>query len=140
MSKLVAPHREVPVKVNAWVDKGVAGIVKALSEFDNVVTFESCQGAKHKGMWVCFQYRADNRYSSQALSYFVLEFLGPRLASELGDLATVQVHTMPGGSALGEIMVRAGAERRVESILRQLSCTWAIGAGAKARRLSLKQN
>jgi hypothetical protein len=37
-------HREVPVKVNAWVDEGIADLVAALSEVDGLVTLESCQG------------------------------------------------------------------------------------------------
>jgi hypothetical protein len=37
-------HHEVPVKVNAWVDEGVADLVTALSEIDGLVTLESCQG------------------------------------------------------------------------------------------------
>lgn len=38
-------HREVPVKVNAWVDEGVADLVSALSEIEGLVTLESCQGS-----------------------------------------------------------------------------------------------
>lgn len=37
-------HREVPVKVNAWVDEGIADLVSALSQLEGLVTLESCQG------------------------------------------------------------------------------------------------
>jgi hypothetical protein len=37
-------HREVPVKVNAWVDMGIADLVTALSAIEGLVTLESCQG------------------------------------------------------------------------------------------------
>jgi len=29
-------HREIPVRVNAWVNEGIAPLVEALSEFENV--------------------------------------------------------------------------------------------------------
>jgi hypothetical protein len=31
----MAEHREVPVKVNAWVDEGIADLVSALSEIES---------------------------------------------------------------------------------------------------------
>jgi hypothetical protein len=34
-------HREVPVKLNAWVDEGIADLVAALSQVDGLVTLES---------------------------------------------------------------------------------------------------
>ena len=37
-------HHEVTVKVNAWVDEGIADLVAALSEVEGLVTLESCQG------------------------------------------------------------------------------------------------
>lgn len=37
------PHTEVPVKVNAWVDQGVAELVAALNEVNGVVTLDSCE-------------------------------------------------------------------------------------------------
>jgi len=37
-------HAEVPVKVNAWVDKGVAPLVEALNCYDDVWTTSSCEG------------------------------------------------------------------------------------------------
>lgn len=39
-----AGHKQVWVKVNARVDEGVAPRVVALSEFEDVVTYSSCQG------------------------------------------------------------------------------------------------
>ena len=37
-------HTEIPVKVTAWIDEGVAPLVEALNEFPQVVTLDSCQG------------------------------------------------------------------------------------------------
>jgi hypothetical protein len=36
-------HREVPVKVTAWVDEGVADLVLALNEIPGLETLDSCQ-------------------------------------------------------------------------------------------------
>jgi len=50
-------HREMPVKVNAWVDAGIADLVTALSEIDGLVTVESCQGdAGRRNAFVIFRF------------------------------------------------------------------------------------
>lgn len=36
-------HKEVPVKVIAWVDEGVAELVSALNEIPEIETLDSCQ-------------------------------------------------------------------------------------------------
>jgi hypothetical protein len=36
-------HREIAVKVNAWVDEGVAPLVTALNEVRAILTLDSCQ-------------------------------------------------------------------------------------------------
>lgn len=38
------PHREVSVKITAWVDEGIAPLVLALNEHPGVTTLDSCQG------------------------------------------------------------------------------------------------
>lgn len=37
------PHREIPVRVTAWVDEGVAELVKALNAMPGLMTLSSCQ-------------------------------------------------------------------------------------------------
>lgn len=37
-------HAEIPVKVNALVDRGVAPLVAAISEFPGLLTLDSCEG------------------------------------------------------------------------------------------------
>jgi hypothetical protein len=37
------PHKEVQVKVNAFVDEGIARLVVALNTIDGVVTLDSCE-------------------------------------------------------------------------------------------------
>jgi hypothetical protein len=48
-------HREVPVKVTAWVDEGVASLVTALNELPDVMTCASCQQGPRGGAYVLFR-------------------------------------------------------------------------------------
>jgi hypothetical protein len=36
-------HREVPVKVNAWVDEGVVPLLEALTAMPTIITLDSCE-------------------------------------------------------------------------------------------------
>jgi hypothetical protein len=47
-------HHEVPVKVTAWVDEGVAPLVLALNELADVQTLDSCQGSDQQPAHVFF--------------------------------------------------------------------------------------
>lgn len=47
-------HAEVPVKVNVWVDSGVAPLVCALSTWDDVVTLDSCEAGQDALAYVQF--------------------------------------------------------------------------------------
>lgn len=118
-------HREVPVKVNAWVDEGVADLVTALSEFDGIVTLESCQGDIQSGAWICFRYGSFQDNAWRELADFVLGFLGPKLAEEIGDRANVRVQVTSIGAAQGEISIAPGAEAIVEEVLRKLLSSYA---------------
>jgi len=37
-------HNQVIIKVNTFVDKGIAEVVSILNQIDNVITFSSCEG------------------------------------------------------------------------------------------------
>lgn len=52
------PHTEIPVKVNAWIDEGIAPIVFALNRFPEVVTLDSCEG-RDGSAYVHFAVRGD---------------------------------------------------------------------------------
>ena len=71
-------HREIPVKVTAWVDEGVAPLVAALSEFERVMTVDSCEGHGATGAYVLFRVRGDR---SEAVDF------ASDLAAELADAA-----------------------------------------------------
>jgi hypothetical protein len=49
-------HREIPVKVNAWVDEGIAPLVVALNEHERIWTLDSCQSDEALGAYVMFAF------------------------------------------------------------------------------------
>lgn len=57
----VCMHREIPVKVNALVDKGIAPLVEVLSRMDRVLTLDSCQGGRDSQSYVYFGYRGPQK-------------------------------------------------------------------------------
>ncbi|MEX0972009.1 MAG: hypothetical protein WDZ46_01970 [Solirubrobacterales bacterium] len=59
-------HTEIPVKVNAWVDYGIAPLVTALNEFENIWTLGSCEDEPSGVLapypaYVLFSYRQGGR-------------------------------------------------------------------------------
>jgi hypothetical protein len=44
MVECLTPHRQVPVKVNAFVDENIKILVEVLNSIEGVLTLESCQG------------------------------------------------------------------------------------------------
>ena len=114
-------HEQDWVKVNVRVDKGVLGIVSALSAFPRLETMESCEGDKCNGPWVCFKYGDYWDHPYRDLSDFVLGHIAPYLRRTVGDDATVRIQATPGGYIYGELDIRPGAASRVEAALRRLS-------------------
>ncbi len=73
-------HTEIPVKVNAWVDEGVAPLVRALNEFERVWTAASCENAPDSPLtpyaaYVMFSYQGSGSEAAQFGSQLV-EALG----------------------------------------------------------------
>jgi hypothetical protein len=117
----MATHEQTWVKVNVPVDRGVSGVVSALSAFSGLETIESCEGDHGRAAWVSFRY---GRYWSHLwhdLAEFVLGYLVPGLASRVGDDATVRIQGTPTGQIFGELSIRPGAASRVEAALRELA-------------------
>ena len=57
---MTCAHREVPVKVTAWVDVGVVPLVLALNEHDQIATVDSCEGYDDVGASVFFVHRGSS--------------------------------------------------------------------------------
>jgi hypothetical protein len=50
------PHKQVPCKVTAYVDEGMKELIELLNMFDELSTFESCQGRRGKLAFVYMDY------------------------------------------------------------------------------------
>ena len=117
----MATHEQVWVTVNAPVDKGVSGIISALSEFAGLETVESCESDIERRSWVCFRYGPYWKHPWRALADFVLGYMAPGLVAAVGDDANVRIQVTASGQIFGELSVRPGATHRVEMALHQLA-------------------
>jgi hypothetical protein len=122
-------HEQVWAKVNAPVDRGVADLVAALSEFPGLETVESCEGGADRPAWICFRY---GRYWQAAEPWretaeFVLGHLAPQLYDRVGDSATITLRPRGDGDAIADLTVRPEAKVEVQAAL------IAIAAGYQRR-------
>ena len=109
-------HREISVKVNAWVDEGIADLVLALSEIDGLVTLESCQGdGSGRSAFVIFQYGG-----WRDVGEFLYEKLLPALSADLRSAISLDVRAYDTEIAQGTILVSACAIPRLTAIVRKL--------------------
>ena len=116
----MASHPQTWVKVNVPVDRGIQGLVAALSLFPSLETIESCEGNEDHGAWVCFRYGAYWEHPWHDLADFVLGYMAPRLTEMVGDNANLRIQTKPSGNVFGELSIRPEAIPSVEMALRQL--------------------
>jgi hypothetical protein len=122
--RLALNHREVPIKVTAWIDEGVVPLVEALNTYPQVVTVASCEGHDDDhGAYVLFNCEGQDpaefaselgrALSDERVGYLLraewrpgnevalLELACPR--DEVGDLAAAvsacRTRLSPGGTA-----------------------------------------
>lgn len=113
----VPKHKQVFVKVNAPVDAGAAGLVSALSRFDSLQTLESCEDIKGWA-WVIFVYGDAQKWED--VGRFALGYIGPRIAQELGDRVTLNVHVSTSLLYRAEVAVRVPAIPAAVKLLTKL--------------------
>jgi hypothetical protein len=54
-------HKQVCVKVNAYVDEKIAPVIEAMAELDSVVTFQSCEDSNNMArIWFFYKEEYDN--------------------------------------------------------------------------------
>lgn len=118
-------HQQRYIQVNAPVDKGIASLVAALSQFQKLQTIESCQGDdSHIAAWICFQFGHYWLHPWKDLAEFVLGYFGPGLASKIGNMASVDIHIRSNGEPQGEIRVRPGAIDLTTKAVRELAAAY----------------
>ena len=97
----MSKHKEVAVKVNAFVDEGIAELVVALSNIEGLVTLESCQGDPGEAdAFVLFRH-GDWRQSGEVL----FELLMPKIPTEIRDQVSLRLEALDNGAAMGSIVV-----------------------------------
>lgn len=82
------PHTEIPIKVTAWVDEGIAPLVSAINQFPDIVTVDSCEGKRGASGHVFFVHRG----GAMALAGFVHSLsaaIGERL--DLNNEFSIQI-------------------------------------------------
>lgn len=112
-------HREVPVKVNAWVDEGIADLVSVLSELEGLVTLESCQGdgGEHDA-FVVFRY-GDWRQCGEFLFGRILPQMPPDLRADV----SLKLQAYDTDTALGRITLESAAVPAFTGCLREALAT-----------------
>jgi hypothetical protein len=86
------PHRELPVKVTAWIDEGIVPLVLALNDLPHVETIDSCQGGEDKQAHVYFRYRGD----AAAAVRFIADLAGLLCPHERSADYTLTARWRPG--------------------------------------------
>ncbi len=120
-------HKEVWVKVNAYVDEGVAELVVALSQFPRLRTTSSCQGNPDQGQGrlpsIWFTYGQDGE---ETVIDFVAE-LAPRLMEMVHDDAYLSICWNSGPYpcfSSGLLSVRPERTAAVARALKKLAREW----------------
>jgi hypothetical protein len=109
-------HKQVWIKVNAQVDRGIAPLIEALSVFPGLRTIESCEGNEDTA-WVTFDSGEDEW---KPLAELVLEELGPSLMHEFGDRVSLNVTITEGGLYRAEMTLAKAAIPAVSKSIKQL--------------------
>ena len=116
-------HREVPVKVNAWVDEGVVDLVSALSEIDGLVTIESCQGAEGmRPAFVIFRYG-----DWQQCGDLLFGQLLPKMTPELRAMTALRIEGYDADTASGSIRIEPSAVSDLAVCVRRLATPVRVG-------------
>jgi len=109
-------HRTVPVKVNAWIDEGIADLVSVLSEIDGLITLKSSQGDVVGGdAFVIFQY-GDWRHCGELLFDQIL----PRMPSDLRADVSLKLQAYDTDTVSARITIEPTAVAAFAECLREI--------------------
>lgn len=126
-------HATVPVKVNVWVDEGIAPLVRALNSWDDIVTLDSCEAGPDALAYI--------QFSAEPVEQLI--GVAQRLARCLSQVddspAVVAVEWSYGGDApLGRISCDLREVQRVADLLTSAhttSCSCGMnGTGPRSSR------
>lgn len=112
------------MRVNAFVDAGVAGLVAALNQFPCIQTTESCE-SRQGAPWVCFFVEDGTSWENTAT--FALGYLAPNLYERVHDAADLALCPRPGGVIQINLTVRPECILDVEYAIRELASADTVG-------------
>ena len=81
-SAIKMPHEEIPIKVTAWVDRGIAPLVEALNKFPDIITVDSCEGRDSQPAHVYFTSRKGREWLANFLCQLSAKLTGCSLRLE----------------------------------------------------------
>jgi hypothetical protein len=84
-------HKQVPCKVTAYVDEGMKGLVELLNTFDNISTFESCEGRKGKLAFVYMSYGDESKSYDDGERFIQMSYFVNKLATFVGKYTDGQI-------------------------------------------------
>ena len=120
-------HIEIPIKVNAYVDEGIAPLVEALNGFLGVVTLDSCEGSGDSHGYVHFAIRGD---STGTFSF--VQHLSDALGRQLPSSSEYSVYIEWGDEAerpIGRIIVKQGCVEMLAKALKEIARAGGGAAG-----------
>lgn len=121
-------HIETPVKVNAFVDEGIAKLIDALSEVPKLVTLESCQGGNGSDAYVIFRLGGWRDVGS-----FLYDDLLPKMLPDLRACCSLTLQIYDTDNAQATISVDSSAvEQLVDCLNDVISTTCRVEDGAEA--------
>jgi hypothetical protein len=110
-------HEQVWIKVNAQVDRGVAGVVAALNCLNGLRTIASCEGVSgEKPAYVYFNY-GDWRKVGQ----LCFEVIGPPLWGRLKSSVTISFEIFNESEPMAKLAFDKEATNVVASVLAELT-------------------
>ena len=104
-------HKQVWVKVNAKVDKGISNIVMLLNEIDGLTTLDSCEG-KETWPYVYFRYGG-----YQSICRLLFGKLAPILIKQYGEDVVLSVEIANDLEPVGKISFRKELTNKLFSTL-----------------------
>lgn len=113
-------HPEVPIKVNAWVDAGIASLVEALNQFESLWTTSSCEG-QNAFAHVHFAYNGPSTRFSDFMERLSTE-LGERLPTDNNYRLTLE-WAAGGKKPLGTITAPREVVPSLSKAIRQIAAS-----------------
>ena len=108
-------HTERRIKVNAWVDEGIAPVIEALNQFSEIETISSCAGDGHAYFYI--------RGDEEDVLYKFIKWLAIELSNQIDACCEFRLSVEWPGShqPYGALYVSNGTAGTVSRALYEIS-------------------